>query len=230
MGERQLITKRAMSKGRSRLRRRFGIAAAVLVVGAVVAACTDPPSGVTASVNPDNSITVNWQAVAPSNLCPDITGYTVEMGASSGAEMVVDSFDPGTTYTTGALSPGTYYFTVTTQGFFGSSPCRTIPSSEAVATVGGTTTSPFCSATMSNPNPGDFTDDTVNISSNLLNAPVNITKHYKTTTSSDSGQTGPDGSAAITFDDSGATIGFTVQVDVSIAGGQATCSTSFTPT
>jgi hypothetical protein len=88
---------------------------------------------------------------------------------------------------------------------------------------------PSCTATMSNPNPADYTDDTVNISSNVPDEPVLITKYYKTTTTTDSGETDLGGSASISFDDSGATLGFTVVVNVSINGGEATCSTSFTP-
>ena len=86
-----------------------------------------------------------------------------------------------------------------------------------------------CTATMSNSNPSDYTDDTVNITSNVADAPVLIDKYYDTLTSTDSGETNSGGSASITFDDSGATLGYTVQVDVSINSGQAICSTSFTP-
>jgi hypothetical protein len=86
-----------------------------------------------------------------------------------------------------------------------------------------------CTATMSNSSPADYTNDTVNITSNVPNEPVLITKHYRTTTTNDSGETDADGSASITFDDSGATLGYTVVVDVNINSGEATCSTSFTP-
>lgn len=93
----------------------------------------------------------------------------------------------------------------------------------------GAAAAPSCTASMSNSTPADYTDDTVNITSNLPDEPVLITKHYKTTTSTDSGETDSEGSASITFDDSGATLGYTVEVDVSINSGEATCSTSFTP-
>jgi hypothetical protein len=86
-----------------------------------------------------------------------------------------------------------------------------------------------CAATTSNPTPGDSGDETVNVTSNVPNAPVLVTKHYKTTTTTDSGTTDGTGSAAITFDIGSPTIGFMVQVDVSINSGEATCSTSFTP-
>ena len=82
---------------------------------------------------------------------------------------------------------------------------------------------------MSNATPSDYSDDTVNITSNVPSAPVVITKHYRTTTSTDSGYTDPGGSASIDLYDSGATPGFTVEVTVSIANGEATCATAFTP-
>lgn len=86
-----------------------------------------------------------------------------------------------------------------------------------------------CTANMSNPDPGDSGDDTVNITSNVPNAPVTIMKYYKTTTSTDSGITDANGSSSITFDIGHPTIGYTVQVSVNINNGAATCSTSFTP-
>lgn len=86
-----------------------------------------------------------------------------------------------------------------------------------------------CSASMSNPTPGTGGDDTVNITSNVPNAPVTISKHYKTTTSTDSGTTDGNGSDSITFNIGHPTAGYTVEVDVSINNGEATCSTSFTP-
>jgi hypothetical protein len=82
---------------------------------------------------------------------------------------------------------------------------------------------------MSDSSPADYVEDTVNITSNVPDAPVLITKRYKTVTSTDTGDTDSGGSASIDFYDSGATPGFTVLVDVSINSGQATCSTSFTP-
>jgi hypothetical protein len=86
-----------------------------------------------------------------------------------------------------------------------------------------------CTATMSDSSPPDYTNDTVNITSNAPDAPVLITKYYETVTSTDSGETNSAGSASITFYDSGATPDYPVLVDVSINSGEATCSTSFTP-
>ena len=95
----------------------------------------------------------------------------------------------------------------------------------------GTTAQPgsTCTATMSNSTPGDSGDDTVNVTSNVLDAPVLVTKYYKTTTTTDSGTTDGSGSASITFDIGHPTIDYTVQVDVDINNGEAACSTSFTP-
>jgi hypothetical protein len=82
---------------------------------------------------------------------------------------------------------------------------------------------------MSNGSPSDYSEDAVNVTSNVPNAPVVITKYYRTTTTTDSGYTNSAGSASIYLYDSGATIGYTVDVDVSVNNGEATCSTSFTP-
>jgi hypothetical protein len=82
---------------------------------------------------------------------------------------------------------------------------------------------------MSNANPSDGDYDTVNISSNVANAPVTVSKHYETTPTMDTGTTNASGSASITFNIGSATGGYTVQVDVNINNGAATCSTSFTP-
>jgi len=67
------------------------------------------------------------------------------------------------------------------------------------------------------------------VTSNVPNAPLTVTKHYRTVTSYDSGMTNGSGSVSITFDIGSPTIGYTVQVDVNINNGRATCSTSFTP-
>jgi hypothetical protein len=80
---------------------------------------------------------------------------------------------------------------------------------------------------MSNSSPAQYTDVTANITSTVPNAAVTVAKHYKTTTSYDSGATNASGNAAVPFDISGATIGYPVSVVVTV--GAATCSTSFTP-
>jgi hypothetical protein len=113
-------------------------------------------------------------------------------------------------------------FAFGTAGYYGSVPG--IPVTSPPPPSGGS-----CTASMSNPTPGDSGNDTVNVSSNVPNSPVTVTKHYKTTTSYDSGTTDGSGSVSITFDIGHPTVGYTVQVGVNVNNGQATCSTSFTP-
>ena len=83
---------------------------------------------------------------------------------------------------------------------------------------------------MSNSTPGDSGYETVNITSTVPDAPVTITKYYRTTTTTDTGYTNGSGAASINFDIGHPTVGYTVQVDVNINNGAETCSTSFTPT
>jgi hypothetical protein len=84
-----------------------------------------------------------------------------------------------------------------------------------------------CTASMSNPTPGDGGSETLNVSSNVPNTAGAVNVHYKTTTHPFALQTDPSGNAAITFDIGHPTVGYQVQVDVAI--GAASCSTSFTP-
>ena len=81
---------------------------------------------------------------------------------------------------------------------------------------------------MSNPAPGDGGSDTVNVASNLPGAQIAVNLSYKTTTSHYAGTTNGAGSGSVTFGIGRPTIGYTVGVSVSV-GGQATCTTSFTP-
>ena len=84
-----------------------------------------------------------------------------------------------------------------------------------------------CAASMSNPTPGDGGNETVNITSNVPSTAGTINVHYKTTTHPFSFQTDASGNAQFTFDTGHPTVGFTVEVDVTV--GAASCSTSFTP-
>jgi hypothetical protein len=84
-----------------------------------------------------------------------------------------------------------------------------------------------CTASMSNPTPGDGGSETVNVSSNVPNTAATVTVHYKTTTHPFPFQTDSSGNAAVTFDIGRPTVGYPVAVDVAI--GAASCSTSFTP-
>jgi hypothetical protein len=109
------------------------------------------------------------------------------------------------------------------------SPSMSAPSTTVAPDVALPPVIDNCEATMSNPRPGISGDDTVSIMSNIPNAPVTITQHYKTTTSTDSGTTDGTGSASITFNMAYPAIGYSVQIDVNIGDGESTCSTSFTP-
>jgi hypothetical protein len=88
--------------------------------------------------------------------------------------------------------------------------------------------SPFCSVSMSIPNPAKGTVEVANIASNVPSTPVVLVAEYKTTNTTYNGATNPSGSAAISFNIGSATSGRPVNVEVSIAN-VAACSTSFTP-
>lgn len=85
-----------------------------------------------------------------------------------------------------------------------------------------------CTASMSDPTPGDGGEETLRVTSNLPNEPGTATAHYRTTDHPFSFQTDGSGAASVTFSIGTPTPGYTVEVDVQITGG-ATCSTSFTP-
>jgi hypothetical protein len=84
-----------------------------------------------------------------------------------------------------------------------------------------------CTASMSNPTPGDGGDEIANVVSNVPSTAGTVTVRYKTTTHPFPFQTDSSGNAAVTFDIGSPTVGYQVAVDVSI--GAASCSTSFTP-
>lgn len=87
-----------------------------------------------------------------------------------------------------------------------------------------------CTASMSNPTPHQYTTDYVNVTTSA-SAGVTATAHYKTTDTTHTGTADQNGHVSIGFNISGATIGYTVRVDVtvSLSGQTAGCSTSFTP-
>ena len=86
-----------------------------------------------------------------------------------------------------------------------------------------------CSATMSNPNPAQYSTTDV-IVHTASGAAVTATAHYKSTDTTHTG-TAANGVADLPFRISRATIGYSVEVDVTVAaqGSTASCSTSFTP-
>jgi hypothetical protein len=83
---------------------------------------------------------------------------------------------------------------------------------------------------MSDASPTDYTDDDVEVTTAPY-ADVSTVAYYRTTSTAESGQADGGGNASIGYYISGATIGYTVDVSVTVtAGGQsASCSTSFTP-
>jgi hypothetical protein len=87
-----------------------------------------------------------------------------------------------------------------------------------------------CQASMSDASPSDYTDDDVDVIT-APDADVTTVAYYKTTSTTESGQADSGGNASIGYYISGATVGYTVDVSVTVtAGGQsASCSTSFTP-
>jgi hypothetical protein len=87
-----------------------------------------------------------------------------------------------------------------------------------------------CQASMSDASPSDYTDDDVEVTTAPY-AEVSTVAYYKTTSTPESGQADGSGNASIGYYISGATVGYTVDVSVTVtAGGQsASCSTSFTP-
>jgi hypothetical protein len=88
-----------------------------------------------------------------------------------------------------------------------------------------------CTASMSNSTPAQHSVVDVDVSTSPA-AAASATAHYKTTNTTHNGTADSSGDAAIPFNISDATIGFQVNVDVTVTlnGQSATCSTSFTPT
>ena len=85
-----------------------------------------------------------------------------------------------------------------------------------------------CTASMANASPVQGASVTVNVQSSLPNASIVLVAHYKTTDSTYSGATGPNGSGSVSFQTGRPTIGYEVVVNVTV-GANARCSTSFTP-
>jgi hypothetical protein len=88
-----------------------------------------------------------------------------------------------------------------------------------------------CVASMSNPNPADYTTTDVIVRTGVSGATVTATAHYKTKDTTHSGIAASNGVADIAFNISGATPGYTVTVDVTVTaqGASKYCSTAFTP-
>jgi len=125
----------------------------------------------------------------------------------------------------------TNWFT-TYETYIGGSPAGTVSSATTTPRTSppAQTTSLACTASMSNSTPADYTTDYVNVQTSA-GASVTATAHYKSTNTAHTGTANGSGQDSIPFAISGATKGYTVQVDVTVTSGGASgfCSTSFTP-
>jgi hypothetical protein len=122
------------------------------------------------------------------------------------------------------VATGGYWFVASDGGIFSfGSPFY----GSAVAPPSVAPSSPSCSVSMSPANPAQYTNVTANVQSNVANAAVSVVAQYETTKSTFGGTTTVSGSASVPFYISGATVGHTVPVTVTVGG--ATCSSSFTP-
>jgi hypothetical protein len=107
----------------------------------------------------------------------------------------------------------------------------TAPPAPRRTTTSAAPASTTCVASMSNPHPAEYSTTDVIVRTRVAGSSVTATAHYKTTDTSHTGTAASNGVADIPFRISRATIGYTVQVDVTVTG-QGTsksCSTSFTP-
>ncbi|HEX4434685.1 MAG TPA: hypothetical protein VH012_07640 [Acidimicrobiales bacterium] len=116
-------------------------------------------------------------------------------------------------------------FTYGTSGFY-STPIFAPPPPSSPS-PGGSPNAPACLIYMSNSSPPDGYEETATITSNQPNASVTLSKHYSTTTSTNSGITDGTGEAAISFNIGSAAQGYPVVVYATV--GAASCSTGFTP-
>jgi hypothetical protein len=110
-------------------------------------------------------------------------------------------------------------------------PTAAAPSTVAAA-VAPSTEGPACAASVSNPNPNPIRNSTVDVLvSTVANATVSAAAHYKTTTTAHAAAADATGHAAVRFNISTATVGFTVvvRVTVGVGGQDSSCETSFTP-
>jgi len=119
-------------------------------------------------------------------------------------------------------------------------PARALSAAAAVAALAvpvmGTSTAgaaqaPLpCRASVNNAHPADYTTVRVRVRT-AAKAAVTAVAHYKTVNHKETGAAGRRGRLTIPYYISGATPGYTVQVDVTVTAGSRTgnCSTSFTP-
>jgi hypothetical protein len=88
-----------------------------------------------------------------------------------------------------------------------------------------------CTASMSNSQPADYSATDVIVATGVAGAGVTTTAHYKTTDTTHTAVAGANGNADIPYRISRATVGYQVNVDVTVTaqGTTQSCSTSFTP-
>ena len=86
---------------------------------------------------------------------------------------------------------------------------------------------PQCSASVSDPRPAVAGRETVDVTSDLLEAPVVVRVRYRSSTSTYETVTDAYGSARVSFDVDGAFPGYTAPVEVTVAE-RASCGTEFT--
>jgi hypothetical protein len=122
-------------------------------------------------------------------------------------------------------------FTYGDARYAGSAVATTPAPASSTPTPGGPSppaSSGSCSASMDNANPAKYSTVHVLVASHLANASVTTVAHYKTTDTTKTGTTDGAGKADIAYSISGATSGYSVKVDVNVAG-KETCTTQFTP-
>ncbi|TAM90509.1 MAG: hypothetical protein EPN43_05560 [Jatrophihabitans sp.] len=88
-----------------------------------------------------------------------------------------------------------------------------------------------CTASMSVSDPSQNSTTDVIVSTGVPGAQVSATAHYKSTDTTRTGVAGSDGTARIPFDVGRATMGYQVQVEVTVSanGSSRSCGTAFTP-
>jgi len=137
-------------------KRRIGVGLSAVLLGLVLSACTNAPGTLTATANPDGSITLNWTPSAVGGGCTSVVGYDVYESTEPGNELAGSALGPlqnangnnSATVVDGSASsyrispfnllPGTtYYFELETVGFETGSTCFESYSNEASATTAG---------------------------------------------------------------------------------------------
>jgi hypothetical protein len=184
-----------------------GFAALVFVSAAV-----SPPEDDTTGVAADGTTTSTTEATTTSTVAPTTTTVAT-----------ITSTSTTTTTTTPPTTAAAIASTTTTTRRPATTTTTRPPATTAAPAAAGR-----CTASVDNPHPTRNQTITVLVESNVPSTPFTATAHYKSLDTLQQGTTGGSGAGAVSFMTSGATSGYTVDIDVSISG-KATCSTSFTP-